>query len=226
MHHTLAIRAMEEGNHHIHSLGPTFGHTILRPTRVSTVASTPLASNPCTHDPHTEQRPLPFVLPEISYRLQIIHIDQIHPLIPQRPPNRIPRPHRPPRLIPIPNRDPLCMRRSNLSAQQRQLGEIERLIPHIAKLDGKICRRDGRDVGGDVAEAGVERRDRRVPEVVAGRHAPNLVERRVARSDDRDCSGRHARAVEGRQPAAVPQRLQRPHHVRPGGVAGCLDVDE
>lgn len=119
------------------------------------------------------------------------------------------------------------MRHGDLALQQRELSVAEVGVAGDAgELDGKVRARDGRDVGGDVAEGGVERWDGRVVKVVPGRDALDLAQGRVACPDHGHGPGGDGCAVEGGQVPCVAQGLERLDDVRERCGAVGLDVDE
>lgn len=199
-----------------------------RKVRLLGIAYTPYSA---THS-HPAPPPLFFpalaqTLPEVCNTLDIIHVQEIHSIIPQRPPNRIPRTDRPPRLVPVAHLDSLAVRNLHLALQQRELRVAEASVAgHARELDGKVRARNRRDVGRDVAKRRVQRRDGRVVKVVARLDALHLVQRRVARPDHGDGAGGDGGAVERGQVARVAQGLERLDHVGEGRGAVCLDVDE
>lgn len=71
--------------------------------------------------------PLPVIalITETGRGLQVINIDEIHPLAFQLPPHPIPRTDWPAWLIPVSQHDTFCMRRHYLRSQQRQLRIVE-----------------------------------------------------------------------------------------------------
>lgn len=156
----------------------------------------------------------------------IIHIDQIHPLIRQRPPHRISRTNRPSRQIPIPHPDPLPMRNLHLLPQQRQLRAVKLRPVHRAELRHEIRARDRTDQARDIAERAVEHGDRRVVEIIAaGRDVLDLVEGRVARADDGDGAVGYGRAVYGGEIACFAEGVEGADDGGPGRGAVCFDVD-
>ena len=177
-------------------------------------------------------KPLPVVLDITEARrgLQIIRVDQIDALFVQLLPHPIPKTHRPRRQFPIPDFDALGMRNSNLTPQAGQLRRVEDTIriQERAELRREIGRGDGRHQRGDIAKGAIERRDGPIIEVIPLLDRLHLLQRRIPRPDHRHSPIQHRRAalVDTRQVAALPQRLQRADHIRPGGVARRLDIDE
>lgn len=102
-----------------------------------------------------------------SRSLQIININQIHPLTPQLSPDPIPSRKRPPRLIPIPQHDSLSMGGLDLSPQQLNLRLVQSCTYDFPEDGFEIGRGDRGYEGGDVGECAVEGGDWCVPEVIS-----------------------------------------------------------
>lgn len=167
------------------------------------------------------------ILPEVRRPLQIVDIQEIDTIIPERPPDGVPRTNRPSRLVPVSHRDTFAMGYSHLTLQQGKLYGVEALVSlHTRELHGEVGARDGRHIRGDVGEGGNQGRDGDVPEVIARLHALDLVERCVSRADDRHGAACHGCAVEGRQVARVAQRLKGTDNDGEGGRAVGLEIHE
>ena len=130
--------------------------------------------------------PIVAIVTESSGSLQIINIDEVNPFVLQLPPYPIACTDWPSRLIPVSQHNALCMRSGYLRSEKSQLGIIERCPRHRPEIGCEVCRRNGRDEGGDIGKGAVEGWDRRIVEVETRRDGLDLVQRSVARADDGD----------------------------------------
>lgn len=115
----------------------------------------------------------------------------------------------------------------DLGGEEHLLQVVEPAVAaHAGKLYGEVCAGDWGDVGRDIGVGGGQRRDGRVPEVVAGRDTLDLAERGVSRADDGDGARGDGAAVVGGQVACVAEGLEGSNDSGEGGCAVGLDVDE
>ncbi len=172
------------------------------------------------------ESPVSCLLTKPRRSIHIVRIDQIHSLTPQGPPHRISRTHRPSWQIPIPHSNALAPCHPHLGPQPLQLRTVEGCPVHGAKLRREIRARYRTDQTGYIGECTIQHRQRRIVEVISpAGHVLDLVQWRVACSDDGDGTIGYGRAVYGREIAGAPERVQGAHDVWPGGGSWGLDVD-
>lgn len=118
------------------------------------------------------------------------------------------------------------MRRRNLRPQQRQLRSIQPRAKHRPKHRREIRRRDGRHQARDVAERAVQRRDRRVPEIVAHGDRLHEVQWRVACPDYGDGARGKDATVGGGEVASFAEGLEGLDDDGPGACSVSFEVNE
>lgn len=118
------------------------------------------------------------------------------------------------------------MRLGHLRLQNSHLRRIESLIADFPEHRGEIRARDGTHIGGDVRESRAEVGEGAIEKVVPWRDALDLVQGRVACSDDGYRAWSHARAVERCEPATCAQGFEGANDVGESGRAVGLEVDE